>query len=610
MQNIFSDIQPFPYRGTYGSHSDRRSTTLDEIPVYFDEDFGGFGDIMSAIKLAQGLQREFPDVPTRLYFEREQDYRKLSRVFPTFDQSRHDPTVDGIKVLHIPQPHLSEMMRDKRICVFTPIGQGAYEFHGEMIPGHEGAMRDAQINFYIQEYDIRENVVNPRYMKENRAYRDDAGRIHSVISTGFDHTGLGLHIDPSLIQGFPNIDGQETLLRELHEISPDLDLEEISRSTWSLAYYNAKSGGEDRFRRRIDYRHGPGFLGYLLRTLEIAGNRKVTIFDFSSFDPESLMSKEEMQSFREHHFEESDFLKNGEIFQRKLRYEDMMARQRQPFRDTYILPNGESRIFLGEGRLHGKRRHDVHIIHLGTQPHDIFLRFMAQSQLPLYITGDASLSEAVSMDKVFCYDAPYWKREMLPHLLQFLTLLANEKDSQILRSVHGLSPHTPREFFTFESYQQLYESLRNLVEEVQDEVSTRLQDYRRNFNYDNVPTHRKDGKKLRFHIINIEKRVEGLYIVKALEERGVSLSPNIRRHIFSYKGFDYRSFPTENWGWILRDHYRDLFAKYIRPPRFERLFFDDEAREAFLHMNAEIRGKMDLAKNLATLIREAVKTFN
>ena len=55
------------------------SRSFDEIPIWLPSSYGGSGDIMATLKLAEGLKQEFPDKKVTVYFGKEEDYQRLGK---------------------------------------------------------------------------------------------------------------------------------------------------------------------------------------------------------------------------------------------------------------------------------------------------------------------------------------------------------------------------------------------------------------------------------------------------------------------------------------------------------------------------------------------------
>ena len=81
---------------------------------------------------------------------------------------------------------------------------------------------------------------------------------------------------------------------------------------------------------------------------------------------------------------------------------------------------------------------NVYVVHVGHQDHATFLDLLRHSELPVQITGDASLSEAVSLNKIFLYDPPVWKGHVFSSFVKLAAdYLEDWRDVDRIRSLFG-----------------------------------------------------------------------------------------------------------------------------------------------------------------------------
>jgi hypothetical protein len=90
-------------------------------------------------------------------------------------------------------------------------------------------------------------------------------------------------------------------------------------------------------------------------------------------------------------------------------------------------------------RLADLRRSGLQYVHLGPQSNKLLLQFLAQSDLPNLVTGDASLAESISLDKLFVYEEMPWKLWTLPYLINFADANLPKEQSSLVRDAFGYS---------------------------------------------------------------------------------------------------------------------------------------------------------------------------
>ena len=358
-------------------HSSERS--FNEIPIWMPGSGPGFGDIMTTLKLAEGLKLEFPNKKVTIYFGKEDDYNTLRKLYSHFDSKELEFCLNGISVAQVSENGIRKIMSKSLIGIYTPITMTE-------LPPFQDIMMDAEINLYIEEYNGMGNIRLFLEIKRNIVHADMNGRKHLILSTGFDDESIGIHIDSSLTQLPTKINNKikESLLQNANFQWIKMYIPDLMQSEWGLAYYVKNH----HFRTDAP---NDSYLKSLLKYLKNITNRKrsITIFDFSNVNPCSI---------------------------EEYKYE--------PFCDIFLQENGQAKLI--KGNKFDMSSSKVYIVHVGSQKHSTFLDFLRYSELPVAITGDCSLSEAISFNKTFFYAAPRWKKEVFP---AFINLAADYLDN-------------------------------------------------------------------------------------------------------------------------------------------------------------------------------------
>jgi hypothetical protein len=446
---------------------------FSEIPIVAHI-LPGFGDLMNTLKLAEGLKTEFPEQEVCVYFKHQDNYQKVGQLYPSFDPEKKRQRLNGITVASVDEKGLRRATGNQIVGIYSIIDNGVG-------PYLENLLMDSSMNFYLQEYDIEKNTDKPGDrdvgdqtgfggLETNILYQDSAGKKHLILTTGFSETSFGIHIDQDIKRFLPEIDDShpnpwtEILRKERdflgnESIGDFLDNQsETTRSAWGFVYgtpYLLGAGDDTVYS-----------LNQLVHAyLESEGDfdKRVTIFDFNSFNPNDLRFGWKRESIRESYF-----------------------------KHIFISNQGYNEV-SGTWSMEGKPRPNVEIVHLGTQSPDVFKEFMGASELPPVITGDASAAEVISMGKPFIYNALPHKIDVIPDLLAYArrmldsdaavkvgSVLASEYDEQehILEYGPGL-----RNIFRpghQEAFQQLFSSIyqhKDLVKNLATSIRTAVQNY-------------------------------------------------------------------------------------------------------------------------------------
>ncbi len=403
------------------SHSDLWEKVIDRKPAYFGKkrtittstrDFstiplwlpssnGGFGDIMNIVKLASGLQDEFPDKKVKVYFGKKGDLRKAQDLL----QNESDPRIAMVAVT---KTEMAEITRRSAVAIYFPI----------VVPDAERTydqriLLNASINIYLPEYDslisgigTLDFIAFSRKIARNRVLIDESGQQHLILPTGFHSRGIGIHIDRKLVGLEQRADSalkKEVLDRAgfawVRQYVP-----EVEKSEWGFTY-----DYDIGLLQGASYSINPlSILKYYLGFLENSNrDRSITIFDFSpSYDQIVPMD---------------------------------CYRRIEPF--EHIYPDRSK--FEGVKTVNGVAHYpNVSVVHVGPQRHSTFRDFLRYSQLPVSITGDLSLAEAISLDKPFMYSAPSWKMNVPLNLLNYVSEnssngLLGEEEIRHIKSIFG-----------------------------------------------------------------------------------------------------------------------------------------------------------------------------
>ena len=195
--------------------SGRVSTSFEEISIAFPKAYAdGFGDILSTLKLAEGLRRKFPDKKVVIYFESQEDYDLLSRLYPNFQPSKTENELNGIIVV-LCKGDLKKAMEGKGICILTPLKLELGLRDSLVYRELSDFVYPGAINFYLPEPNAQHLVSYPAEIELGRAYIERSGRLHLILPTGFGADALGINIEPSTIPIGPNAERRVRLLRSI-----------------------------------------------------------------------------------------------------------------------------------------------------------------------------------------------------------------------------------------------------------------------------------------------------------------------------------------------------------------------------------------------------------
>ncbi|MBF0104121.1 MAG: hypothetical protein HQM16_02230 [Deltaproteobacteria bacterium] len=340
------------------------------LPITPDD---GFGDAMSFFSVARRFKHEHPHLKVDLVFEAKRDLSIFSsRVFATKPNGTRPFYLDGVRVLLDPSREGEKKLPRDSVQVIRLAATTDLDFIDEALP-HPPL---APLNIYLTEPGASQDILLPPQLSLNDVCRDRKSRLHAVMTAGLLDTDHGILIDDTELPKTPPVGDdkyREVLLLDLctkHDIWLRDTLKNYAQARWGFAYYH---DGNFLFQNREN-----GYFNRLKQALdsgEISSEGGIVIFDFSS----SCSTRLQVLKDTSHPF--------TQVF-----YQGVINQ--------------------------GVEYPDVTIIRVGPVGHQLFLRFMQQSDLPVLVTGTRSLEEAIALKKPFYYDMAVWKRDLLQGMLQ------------------------------------------------------------------------------------------------------------------------------------------------------------------------------------------------
>jgi hypothetical protein len=531
VEALGSDIKPI----NFTPKADRLAVrSFDSIPVFCFSTAKGLGDLSSAINLASGLRLAYPDKQIELVLVEGLSPRP--QLAPNLEKLR----ASGVVLRHLSEEQAknysaSRLVSIQGIIPHTKDG-GGEAFTYQM---------SAALNVYVPEYDPGHQYWNPTGMGLDRLCRDRSDLLHIAVTSGFHENALGLFFSGWADNPTASMD-REQLLDAL-EIKRGSSLwQQMQATDWTVAYRNCYDFGRERLAQMLGEACGEGKLP-----------RPVTILDFTNFDAWSI-------NYHEKHLDHPSVLEkeNG----------------------VYVRPL----TFVKEGwRI--AEAHGSNVVRLGKRASDIFQSALRLAQLPVEITGDASLTEAVALGLPFLHDAPPWKWSLQACLVTHAVDTLSLPSAEVFRGLYqGYRSHDPQRIVQYPEVEKLYLANRDKLKEIYEEYrkSIASQD-----SYKKMDT-RMNSLLFEAGIYSDEARRMSMVWSSAL---GESRANDIALELWALKrsavlGTDYR--PME------------------RPEKhqFEVDFVSNPARwEAFRELRAKSREELDFASNLKRLIDGLVK---
>lgn len=522
--------------GESASYSERQ---FEHIPIYCPKSKSGFGDIAATVKLARGLRGEFPEKKVDIYFEEAEDCQKADNFLTNEERDNY-----GLELSHKSEKGIRHEMEMAVVGISSVINS---DFDGNL----DDLLTAAAVNFYIGEYDS--GALMPAGMVPNQVYTDYSGRKHIILRTGFHPDSTGIHIDQSI-----SALGTKTkpeLLEELEYGNQIAKLPEIFESLWTVLY-------NSKYHTWNTISEDPEFLQLLYKDLlEVEDtDRRLIVFDFTAFDRGKPST--------------------------------------EPFVRRVIPGDGPLNVWEAEiGRVRGvpydlpktEPLRNVTVVNIGPQPSSIFFDFLKFSEDVVGITGDVSLAEAVSLDKLWTYKAHRGKVGLLPNFMRLTYQLLEKEDAERMQQLLG-----DRDFVQGKCFRERMKSdqygnfgeLRDFYTDNREQLLNALS---------TSPNNTTSGKIEEIVIEHVgreemDKLQHYVYAIKrAIMERTLADEIVELEHIHSH------SISAVQRGWSFNG--------------FSKLFHDKELQNTFHRMNQALVKEMDLAKNLAELMTRAVEVY-
>lgn len=377
--------------------------SFNEISIFLQSIYDdGFGDLMGAVKLAKGLSREFPDKKVVLYFEAEKDYFLLCRLYPNLDQEKKENYRDGVSF--VLSGNFAEEIKGKDISIFAHLKldiQLRSAFQLAYSPGSRFFNRGA-INFYIPEYDAEHLVSYPKGFTPNLAHIDKTGNIHLAVTTGFGIGSGGIHLDDTLVSLYSGSNKRAEYLKTLFSGNDSLDLEDLASRKWGVVYYPSYWAPDKCQYQRM--------ICSWAATSETANVPKSVFFNFQKY-------------FDKHPFTWEDYV-----------------RAYDP--DNLLFHH----VFLGKDGMRSAGNPESKLMLVSAESgvsHSLLMGFMAQSDFPVNVTGDSSLSEAISLSKIFYYSVRSHKSMVVDDIISRVTSVLHPPVAEKIKK--ALEYHSPED---------------------------------------------------------------------------------------------------------------------------------------------------------------------
>ncbi len=531
----------------------------------------GYGDYISSLKLAKSLQEELGwDVV--LYTDKPKIVDSLlnleERINVGIKNENGKIIFDGIEIRCMQKAQLLEEISHYPIAIYSSLlADNPIDINDLLL--------SAKFNIYLQEYDCDRNInvhnlgairpLNkleqlwlPREIRSNTMFEDASGRQHTMLTTGFDSEALGIHIEKGVRSAVPSLDWKQQMLSQF--ILPLEIKQRAMQSSWTLTYY-AKY--EDFGMYSEGCTQMDSYLHSLIKSIKMnkPEETKVTIFDTSRFEEQYLQ------------------------------YDDMyIHRFREPCNHIYLLSNGEVKIYEASPRAK-KVFPDIHgfidIIHIGPQPQQRFRELLQYSELPVAITGDSSLAEAISMNKLFFHNAPPWKMLCFANYVALATELLPWQQASKIMELFGCDPVDPQKVASLEEASNLYviynEELKQaFCEQELDQLERKNHSYLSYYLEKNIRQKTEESKKLLQEVSKNRLAFEiGLCYRKSSLD--LQLKQFRQRYVFG-----------------------SLTGRYNTPKY--KLFSDQSYQEAMYAMNERVIQSKNLVTNLANIIRDTERS--
>ena len=356
---------------------------------------GGLGDITKIDLIIRGMKREFEKLKVSkakfrvLIFDDDREKMAILK-------NREYPDVDFIFLPSSdPIPENSSYLRDAD--VFISLDRAVTE-EVNFDSKDEGHLPSALVYTTLGQYD-RPAPRNPRYKRVKI----------SEIPTGFQHDSVGFLISPfteelyqrrlGLTEDQKLAEKEHLLAQVIHEILPTQEvsqdqLAQAARSNWGLVYMHEQG---------MDYLNG---IAEYHRTHE--PNQSVTLF--------TLLGETNVWY---------KGTKEWEGLVSKIRAAGLPV-------ETYDLSHDPKAI-----KDIDFKKPVVRVINVGMRTLELYVHFMAASDLPVGVTGNESLFTALLLRKRFVYEVATWERTLFLNMLSDMRKVLGER-SIAASSVEGI----------------------------------------------------------------------------------------------------------------------------------------------------------------------------
>ena len=189
----------------------------------------GFGDIINAYRLAEGIRRTGHVGIIRLLFESDSDLERLRTLMPDMPVNFKDLQYferNGIVFINGKNVNKDHIIKKSKVTIVSSL----------MMDGEEVTTRKSGINIYLQEYDGARDLkrpgsskvalvgwpeakaMNEAVLKENIMKKDSKGNWHWVVPTGL-HSEMGIYMTE--VTDDVNVTTDKNLiLKKLKEVYP------------------------------------------------------------------------------------------------------------------------------------------------------------------------------------------------------------------------------------------------------------------------------------------------------------------------------------------------------------------------------------------------------
>ena len=218
------------------------AVTIDVLPA-----MDGFGDLMNAYRLAEGIRQTGQVQTIRFLFESAYDLQRLKQIIP--DIPDHVDTLErftrnGLIFINGEKVNKEAILAESKVNIVTSL-MIDQERGGEKVVARPGA-----INIYLQEYDSSTSILGrfsrvarvflgPQEkdaLKENKIVKDRKGRLHWVVPTGFS-SEVGINIAED-IKDTHLITDRNEIIRKLQGATSFHFSPSMAHDRWSLVYYD------------------------------------------------------------------------------------------------------------------------------------------------------------------------------------------------------------------------------------------------------------------------------------------------------------------------------------------------------------------------------------